>query len=154
MNTVFLLKFRHLLFFGTLCAKFKFSVQFSARSFDFLNTYSSKMKNFGTAKHVFQIMEPSSKRSRITDFFQKLPSNPAVSTPEYPAFLRRFRPIDALRRPRSRVRPCRSSPELQAVSTDEASTPPAADENNSAATNQRGTYKSYRETRPRTVRHF
>ena len=101
------------------------------------------MKNFSTAKHVFQIMEPSSKRSRITDFFQKLPSNPAVSTPEYPAFLRRFRPIDVLRHSRSRVCPCRLSPELQATSTDEASMPPAADENNSAATNQSGTYKSY-----------
>ena len=88
-------------------------------------------------------MEPSSKRSRITDFFQKLPSNPAISMPEYPAFLRRFRPIDALRCPRSRVRPCRSSPKLQAASTDEASMPPAGDENNSTATNQRGTYKSY-----------
>ena len=89
-------------------------------------------------------MEPSSKRSRITDFFQKLLSNPAVSMSEYPAFLRRFRPIDALRHPRSRVCPCRSSPELQAASTDEASMPPAADENNSAATNQSGTYKLYR----------
>ena len=88
------------LIFGTLWAKFKFSLQSSARSFDFLNTYSSKMWNFGAAKHVFQITEPSSKRSRISDFFQKLPSNPAISTPEYPAFLRCFRPIDALRRPR------------------------------------------------------
>ena len=88
-------------------------------------------------------MEPSSKQSRINNFFQKLLSNPAASTPEHPAFLRRFRPIDALRRPRSRVRPCRSSPELQAASTDEASTSPAADENNSTVTNQRGTYKSH-----------
>ena len=108
-----------------------------------MNTYSSKMKNFGTSKHVFQIMKPSSNRSRITDFFQKLLFNSAVSTPEYPAFLRCFKPIDALRRPRSHVCPCRSSPELQAASADEASMPPAADENNSTATNQRGTYKSY-----------
>ena len=47
-NTVFLLKFRHLLFFGTLRAKVKCSLQFSARSFNFFGHLYFQLKNFGT----------------------------------------------------------------------------------------------------------
>ena len=43
-----LLKFWHLLFFGTLRAKFKSSLQFSARNLNFFRRLYFQLKNFGT----------------------------------------------------------------------------------------------------------
>ena len=72
-STVFLLTFRHLLFFGTLRAKVTFSLQFSARSFNFFGRSYFQLKNFGTRQtcevDTWPIVEPSSKRPRIADFF-------------------------------------------------------------------------------------
>ena len=86
---------------------------------------------------VEEIGNPSAKRRKLTDFFQKLPNTGNSQPQEFPGFLRRFEPTDVPRRqkrPVGRPRRCLTEPGTETFT-------PSPDNGEQSAS--RGVYRSY-----------
>ena len=91
---------------------------------------------------VVESDEPRSKRQKLTDFFEKLPSNPQPQ--EFPCYLRRFQPTDVLRRTARPKRPVGRLKKSTSSDSTYTDSPPPPDENNEIEKGAaRGVYRSY-----------
>ena len=86
---------------------------------------------------IEEIGNPSAKRRKLTDFFQKLPNTGNSQPQGFPGFLRRFQPTDVPRRqkrPVGRPRRCPTEPGTETFT-------PSPDNGEQSAS--RGVYRSY-----------